>query len=608
MNDMSQLIQRALKEYKLKNYKSAIEYGERIVRRKQGTAVVHSILGDSYRRSGQFTKAIDEFTKAVRIEKSARNYYNLAVSLQSADKWALAIEKFEAALALEPNNNELHRNKGIAEAHLGYKYQALNSFKRAIEINAEDDSAYLQIGIILYQNGRISDSIAYFKKSSELNPGSVQAANFAGLALFKNENYFGAIKEFERSLGINKTCDTHNNLGLSYQKLGNKEKAAHHFYSAEQNFDLQQNVLLNLASFHASYGEFDKAARHYRKIIDNCSDSSEAIRRYAQLNLYSKKEPIRWIEKYHRSEPQSVERRNLCFALVDYYERQENFEESFQFLQEGNRIEKTRRGYTIKEDQQFLSRLILHSSKFEDEKAFSSEAVEKYTPIFIVGMPRSGTTLIENILSRHENVETSGETNYVKYFGANLALGEIEPTKEKISTFRTDYISSISKNKAKCEFVIDKMPLNFRFLPLISIAFPEGIIININRDARATCWSNYRNFFPSAGMGYTNNLSDVIQFYKAYRTTMSHWEKQLGNRILKIDYDHLVANPEDAVRELATQLNIKFDNDMLFPHRNKGAINTSSYQQVRNPIYKDSSKQWRNYQNSIGNEFVELDK
>jgi hypothetical protein len=224
-------------------------------------------------------------------------------------------------------------------------------------------------------------------------------------------------------------------------------------------------------------------------------------------------------------------------------------------------------------------------------------------PIFIVGMPRSGTTLIEQIISSHSQVTGAGELSSVSKYGSAIATGGKPVNNLVISEFREKYLSEAAMFLKGNSIFTDKMPQNFRFIPLICAAFPEAKIIHVKRDAAATCWSNYKQYFVSKNIGYCYDLEDVTKYYKLYKNLMSLWQSDYSDRIYNLDYDQLTTSQEKETRKLINHLKIDWDEACISPHNNKRSVRTASQQQVREHVYQGSSEVWRKYEMFLNGAF-----
>ena len=214
-------------------------------------------------------------------------------------------------------------------------------------------------------------------------------------------------------------------------------------------------------------------------------------------------------------------------------------------------------------------------------------------------MPRSGTTLVEQMLSNHRDITGCGELKLVEQLVLPLILRPDDIVFEDIELFRKDYLAAISKINDGKPMIVDKMPHNFRFIPLILAAFPEAKILHVKRCPAAVCWSNFKQYFAHDGLGYSCSFSDVVEYFWLYSDLMKIWSKNYPTKIIEIDYDILTGNPETSIRNMIKASGLSWDRNCLTPHTNKRAVKTASYKQVRQKIYKDSSLGWKKYQHLL---------
>lgn len=225
------------------------------------------------------------------------------------------------------------------------------------------------------------------------------------------------------------------------------------------------------------------------------------------------------------------------------------------------------------------------------------------TPVFILGMPRSGSTLIEQILASHPNVSAAGEVDYLKQAVQEALIqnrqtigGSVEYWDEKSMTACAEaYLQRLARHSTSdsCRFVTDKMPGNFAFVGLIAKLFPNALVIHTSRHPLACVWSNYSTLFGD-GLRYTYDLDALCEYYQAYRLTMEHWQ-QTNATSFEVGYEDLIANTESLVRKLLTSLELEWDDNCLQFFRNDRKVMTASVAQVRKPIYNTSLHTWQQY-------------
>jgi tetratricopeptide (TPR) repeat protein len=295
--------------------------------------------------------------------------------------------------------------------------------------------------------------------------------------------------------------------------------------------------------------------------------------------------------------------RRLNFALGKYFEEKGEYEESFEFYQKGNASKYEEEPWDSLEWHRYFNRI----RAVFDKKAFQSLATSSvgYSNIFIVGMPRSGTTLVEQILDSHSYVKGLGEkidfmnlaNRPEMWSGTNKPYPEflLDLDAKYIQTIGKEYVSSLKTQSSKNSKFCEKLPTNFIILPLIYAALPKSKFIHISRDPLDTCLSCYTSLF-SHGNQWSYSLSALIEFYKDYKAIMNHWKKVLPIEIYEIQYEDLVNNPNNEILELLDFCELEFDPNCLNFHRNKRIVHTASHYQVRQEINTRSVGRWKNYE------------
>ena len=230
-----------------------------------------------------------------------------------------------------------------------------------------------------------------------------------------------------------------------------------------------------------------------------------------------------------------------------------------------------------------------------------------HKPIFILGMPRSGTTIVEQIISSHSQVHGAGELLILHRLAVPLDLGEQPINSDNILKLRKAYLNELGKVSAGSNFVTDKMPQNFQYIGLILKALPEAKIIHVQRDPAATCWSNFRYFFSAGGLGYAHNLDDLSQYYKLYVELMDFWSEKYPDSFYQIDYEYLTENQEAETRRLIDYLELDWEDSLLNFHNSGRHIATASSNQIRKKMYINSSLEWKKYETHLHQLAIDLE-
>jgi len=259
--------------------------------------------------------------------------------------------------------------------------------------------------------------------------------------------------------------------------------------------------------------------------------------------------------------------------------------------------------YDINQDVELFKQIKSNYSRIAQNSLEPDKLSKDLMPIFIVGMPRSGTTLVEQIISSHSQVTGAGELIYAAQFGSDIATIFTEVNNDTLLDFRQNYLNKLQNVSNGNLIVTDKMPQNFRYIGLLAAAFPEAKIIHVKRNPAAVCWANYKQYFASKDIGYCYAIDDVISYHKLYENLMEFWANKLSNRIYNLDYEQLTVNQESETLQLIDYLGLNWDENCLSPQNNTRSVATASNVQVRKKVYRGSSEQWRKYQAFLNGAF-----
>mgnify|MGYP001405946727 CR=1 FL=1 len=222
-------------------------------------------------------------------------------------------------------------------------------------------------------------------------------------------------------------------------------------------------------------------------------------------------------------------------------------------------------------------------------------------------MPRSGTTLVEQIISSHSQVHGAGELPFASRFGNSLSLGNQKINSDNLLQMRNAYLDELVNVSSGAPFVTDKMPHNFLLIGLLLKALPEAKVIHVKRDPAATCWSNFKHYFPAKGLGYSYDLRDTVNYFKLYHALMDFWDQQYSDQIYHLDYDKLTVEQEPETRKLIEYTGLDWEDGFLSPHKNERSVKTVSQQQVRKKVYTGSSQAWRKFEPFLNDVFDGLE-
>ena len=481
------------------------------------------------------------------------------------------------------------------------------------------------------------------EKLIKKNPDNPFLFNLLALALHGNGNYLMAIDKFKRALDLDPNfLPAKNNLANSYKAIENFEKAEFFYknvlkskpnyiqalnnyanlktmmfdYSSAINLyekalkidENDQRILFALANAYHSIGKAEKSKEIVENILLKNPKNTSAHKLLSSIVNYSENqenlnEMKKLILEKDLSKSQIVD---LLFALGKAYEDIKQYENSFLHLQKANKLKKESNNYNIKDEENFFETIkkAFQNFNFNEEKNIFDEKI----PIFICGMPRSGTTLVEQIIASHNEVFGAGELVYLQKIIKKNLIFEKKFSQEKLNEefnsqgnfINKEYFKMINFHNFKEKYFTDKAPPNFRWLGVIKIFFPNSKIIYCKRNPKDNCLSIYKNFFLSEDMLWVFDQTDIANYYNLHLNLMDFWESKIKDFIYEIEYEKLVSNKEDEIKKLIKFCGLKWDPMCLNHHKNnKTPIKTVSISQARKPVYNSSVNSNENYENYL---------
>lgn len=426
----------------------------------------------------------------------------------------------------------------------------------------------------------------------------------------------------------------HNNAGGVNRDLGEWRAALEDFQAATRADPHHVEARLNLANIWRDLSDHEAAITSYKRVLitrpehatawshigvasQEISNRAEAIqfqrravtlapnapephRHLANLKHYRADDPHLATLRALLAEPGTTKegQAKLRFALAKAHDDFADPAGAFEHYRRGNEARKSAIGYTLDQHAALFARI--KRAFAAPPPALAREDEDKARPIFIVGMPRSGTTLVEQVLAAHPDVHGAGELDHLsrlayRYLPANHPDAPRGYASGDLATLRESYLEEITRLGRGKQMVVDKMPSNFQWIGVIRAAFPEARIVNLSRDPRAVAWSLYRHYFPTRAHGYAYDLGDIAGFHALYRDLMAFWAQRAPGEILDLDYEAFTLDPESGTRALLAHCGLRFSAECLNFHLSNRPVKTSSADQVRRAVYRGSSDAWRRY-------------
>ena len=523
-------------------------------------------------KTGQFQEALSAINRLIKTYDKDPFLYNIKGScLCETGDLSASIISFEKAILLNPDYAEALYNLGVAYQKLDQPDMAIETYKKAIAIQHAYPTAHHNLGIIYFQKDQMNSAIKSFEWAIAYSPNYSEAIRNLGSALQKINHFDEAKKQFEKVISLDpEYAQAYEDLGILCE-------------------------IINLPNEALSY--FEKALKVNPYLTNSYRNLSKLIKFKAKDPLISQMESL-----YSKSDLHPLHKINLCFSLAKAYEDLNNKDNFFKFLNEGNALRKKELNYDIIQSNNVHSTII---NLFSSNQTVINKPKKnsKIKPIFIVGMPRSGTTLVEQIISNHHKVYGAGELLTLRkvidpILESYLKDNKYKISKKDLSLAREQYIDSLSNLNVSEKIITDKMPVNFRLIGFILSAIPEAKIIHIKRDARAVCWSNYKHYF-SAGNGFSFDQDDLVKFYTLYSEMMDFWHKLFPKKIYDISYEELTKNQKNETQKLLNYCELDWDDNCLNFHKNSRGVVTASSSQVRQKMYQGSSEAWKKYESNL---------
>lgn len=461
---------------------------------------------------------------------------------------------------------------------------AESAYRALVADKARSPELYCNLALICAGSGRRDEADALWKKALAIDPRSVEARM---------------------------------NLADSAQLAGDVEGAARIYrrvLSDHKNYHVARYMLGNILK---SEGKIDEASDCYREVMRQEPGYTQAHFSYSGIHKYKDRTDPHidaMLGLSNREDLGHHNRIHLDFALAKAFEDLGDYPEAYRYLKSGNDLRSREFDYDIAGDAALIQSII---------EAFSKEAMDRLQinaetsdrPIFIIGMPRSGTSLVEKILASHSEVHGAGELDYMFDLGTRGFLEEANNFQyQSLDTYPPSafeavgrgYLDKIRLLDDSARHVTDKMPFNMMMVGMIRIALPNAKIVHCVRDARDTCLSIYRQNFTTQNYRFAYNQEAVAQFHNLYKTLMRHWHETNPGAIYDVSYEALTHDPEREIPALLSACDLEFEEACLNFSKTKAVVKTASAYQVRQPMYTSSVALWKNYEEFIGPMLEEL--
>ena len=493
--------------------------------------------------------------------------------------------------------------KGIRHAKAGRLKLAEESYKKVLKKEKNNIDALRLLGLLAFKTKDYEIAERIFIKVLKLDPSfSLAWDNLAKLYRIQNK-LLKSIPAFENLIKLDPSnFEALVSLGTVYIKLSKYHEGIKLYEESLKIKPENPRVFLSLGHALKTIGEREKSEAAYQNTIKYFPSSGEAYWSLANLKTYefSDKEIANMELSLKRNMHQN-ELIQMHFALGKAYESNKQFNKSFKHYKEGNWQQRKQISYNAEDYKISIDEMI---NFFENNNMFDLKAeAGSDEPIFILGLPRSGSTLIEQILASHSLIEGTQELPNIMAISRDIKLIDqkngypdnlLKLNQSSFDELGKKYIDETKWARSSKPFFIDKMPNNFFHIGLIKLILPKAKIIDARRNPMDACFSCFKQYFAK-GQHFTYDLDDIARYYKDYVRLMDYWNKLFPDEIFTIQYEQIIENPNDRISDLLEFCNVKFEDNCLNFHKSKRAVKTASSEQVRQPMYKTGINYWRNY-------------
>ena len=640
LNNINYAFDNAIKLLNDNNLKESIEQLEEILKIQSDHKKSLNLLADIFIKLNKPTESLKFINRVLKIDASNKN------TLEKKYKLLLYIGEesaaFDTLLLLNTSHPSINTARELSNYYL--KHDDEEKSDEVIQTFFESDKSYSELykGIRHVKAGRFKLAEESYKKVLKKDNNNIDALRLLGLLAFKNKNYSIAENLFIRAIKI----DQHfhllwDNLAKVYRIQNKLEKSKKAFKNLIKLDPYNLEALVALGTIYVKLADYDEGIKTYQKVLSlknnnprvylsmghalktvgrrkECEDAyHKAITLYplcgegywslANLKTYKFSEAqILQMENSLDDKIQEQEKIQMLFALGKAYESKGDYKKSFTFYEKGNWMQRKIVEYNAQENANNIDSIIDFFQKNKSVIDFNS-GYEAQDPIFILGLPRAGSTLLEQILSSHSCIEGTQELHNIMTIGRrikslnnseNYLNNLLELDSKSIKMYGKMFIDETMWARNEKELFIDKMPNNFPHIGLIKMILPNAKIIDARRNPMDGCFSCFKQYFAK-GQHFTYDLDDIARYYKDYLRLMDFWNKFFPGSIHTVLYEDVINNSEEEVRKVLNYLQLPFEESCMDFYKSSRPVKTASSEQVRQPIYKSALNYWKNFENDL---------
>ena len=602
-------LQRAWQQHQAGQLKSAERSYRKILSLSAGHCNANNLMGLLCIQTSRPELAATHIQRALKSDPdNPQSHYNLGIACKDLGRLEEAGRHFSQTVKLAPENIEAMNSLGNSLRLQGQHDEAEKWFGRILERQPRHPGALCNLGYLLNKQQQFKRAGKLFREALVNQPKMVEAINGLGEVHIALEDFEPARKSLRQAVQINGNyADAWNNLGVANQKLGFMTEALTAFEKATELRPVDAKAWTNLGLTREQTGSLDDAVGSYRQAINADCRFVDAHFFLAHLRSHvSTSDEIEAMEQLLNDRSlKDEDRMKLAFGLGCALESMGGYSRAFEFMSEGHRIQGREQKFKLAEEVKRFERIKAIITRDLIDR-LSRHGTNDTRPVLLAGMPRSGTTLAEQVLASHPRVHGTGESMALAGAVNRLAndpkpafpLG-LEPIREDLLRAEAKrYLGQLCVGAKNAARITDTTPMNFLYTGLAACLLPDARFVQCLRDPLDNCLSIYRQMLTGP-RGFEHNLEDLGGYYRLHAELLLHWKELLGDRLYVLQYENLVAEPETEIRRLLNFCGLPYDEHCLAFHETDRVIRSPSASQVRQPLYASSVGSWKRYESNL---------
>jgi tetratricopeptide (TPR) repeat protein len=621
--------------------------------------IFHASLSSVYLSLGQLDQALASCQQALRLKPdSPEGHYSLANVRRVQGRMAEAEAAYRQVLRLQPEHADAHNNLGNVLHSRAQVREAESCYREALRLKPGNAATLANLGSVLREQGQFDQAEALLRHALSLRPQLALAQSYLGDVLLDRGRLGDAERCYREALRQQPNlAESQRGLGVALHRQGRCSEAETYYRQAIALWPAYTEAHRNLGDLMLGSHDIPAARHAYQEVIRHQPDAAEVHNNLGACLIHEGRttEAVYHLHEALRLRPDYVPslgnlgtlardgfyqmpdaevallrrllaagnlsaepRSTLAFSLANVLDKRKQYDEAFACYRQANELKREvfwqrGLGFDAADHRRFVDQVIATATPgfFRTVAAFG---LSTELPVFIVGMPRSGTTLVEQILASHPEVYGAGELADVPEVGADLGRS-LQPPQNypgclarfdaaAVRAAATRQLDRLSQLGGAAACVTDKLPANIFHLALIYVLFPKARIIHCLRDALDTCLSCFIQDFTT--LSFATRLEDIAAYYKEYERLAAHWRAVYPAPVFEVRYENLIADQEGVSRQLVAYLGLEWDDRCLAFHETKRVVETSSVAQVRQPIYRSAVGRWQRYRQHLGPLFEAL--